>query len=264
MSDVVVSSLFVYPIKSFGGVPLDRSNVGKRGLDFDRRWMLVDADGQFMTQRTDTRLALFRITIEEDGLRVRTPSGHETLVPFDPSGDPVSVRVWKDTCEAIQVSTEVDAWFSKGLHQKCSLVYMPETTLRPTHPNFTEPGDVVGFADAFPVLVVSEASLENLNGKLQVPLPINRFRPNIVVKGWEPHQEDTFSRLQVGDLPLRFAKNCGRCSVTTTDQDTGVVGTEPLRTLASYRLNGQAVEFGAYYVPEATAQIAVGDVVLVP
>lgn len=258
---VTISDLYVYPVKSVGGVRLGSSAIGKRGLHRDRRWMIVDQDGLFMTQRSDTRLALFRTDISDDGLLLTNATGECRCVPYLPEGDARQVRVWRDTCDAVQVSAAIDEWLSDTLGQKCSLVYMPNESIRATNPEFTEPGDIVGFADAYPVLVIGAASLEELNSRLATPLPINRFRPNIVVSASTPYEEDTWARLQIGEVSMRAAKQCGRCSVTATDQDTGVVGVEPLRTLATYRLSGKTVQFGAYFVPVETGTIHVGDVV---
>jgi uncharacterized protein YcbX len=255
----MVSALFVYPVKSLGGISLPVSEVERRGLKHDRRWMIVDEEGLFMTQRSDTRLALFRTAIDSCCLRVTAPSGETFAAPLVPTGSTREVRVWKDTCKAIQVSEDIDRWLTGILGKECSLVYMPDESIRQTNPQYTAPGDIVGFADGYQILIIGESSLEDLNSRLDVPLPMNRFRPNVVVKGWEPHQEDEWSELQIGNLKLRAAKKCGRCSVTATDQQTGEVGVEPLRTLATYRLNDQSIQFGAYFVPEQQGSIAVGD-----
>lgn len=259
MDQAVISRLFIYPVKSLGGVELQQSEVEFRGLRHDRRWMLVDAEGVFMTQRTDTRLALFRTAIESDGIRLKNHAGESILAPYSPNGDRQSVRVWRDVVEALQVSPEVDKWFSDSLGQRCSLVYMPDDSMRQTSLDFTREGDRVGFADAFPILVIGEASLIDLNSRLEVELPMNRFRGNIIVQGWEPYAEDRWQRLSVGGLELRAAKRCGRCSVTATNQDTGEVGVEPLRTLAEYRRTDKNVFFGAYFVPEGEGSIQTGD-----
>ena len=224
MDQAVISRLFTYPVKSLGGVVLQQSEVEFRGLRHDRRWMLVDAEGVFMTQRTDTRLALFRTAIESDGLRLQNHTEESILAPYSPTGDRQSVRVWRDIVDAIQVSPEVDMWFSDSLGQQCSLVFMPDDSVRQTSLEFTREGDRVGFADAFPILVIGEASLEDLNNRLELELPMNRFRGNIIVRGWEPYAEDGCQRLSIGGLVLRAAKRCGRCSVTATNQDTGEVG----------------------------------------
>lgn len=261
MQKVAITILKIYPIKSFAGFETDSSSVGKRGLSHDRRWMLVDREGVFMTQRSDTRLALFRTEMAEFGLRIVSPDGDRCVAPFIPEGEACKVQVWKSGCDAVRVSSEIDRWLSVKLEKECSLVYMPETSIRETHRDYTLAGDIVGFADAFPVLVISEESLNDLNARLDEALPMNRFRPNIVLSGTSPFGEDGWTRMQIGSLKFRFAKTCGRCSVTATNQETGEVGVEPLKTLAKYRLVGKSVQFGAYFVPEGDGVIRVGDTV---
>ena len=259
MAEATILGLHIYPVKSLGGISLSESAVERRGLLHDRRWILADGEGMFMTQRSSPRLALFRTAIDADGLRIISPSGQVLSVPLAAAGPGRSVRVWKDEIEGLLVSEEVDAWLTRELGTNCSLLYMDDDTIRPTNPEFTQPGDIVGFADAYPILVISEASLAALNARLDEPLPMNRFRPNIVLAGCLPHAEDECSRLRMGDLTLRAAKQCARCAVTTTDQATAEVGVEPLRTLAKYRLRDQKIYFGAYFVPEQAGVLTVGQ-----
>jgi len=215
-----------------------------------------------MTQRSDTRLALFRTQLEADGLRILREGFESVKVPFEPQGAARMATVWRDNVEAVQACQEADDWITDILGTRCSLVYMPESTHRQTYLDFTQPGDIVGFADAFQVLVIGEASLADLNSRLEDPLPINRFRGNVILTGSAPFEEDTWPRIEIGGIPFRAAKKCGRCSVTATNQDTGEIGVEPLRTLAQYRQDGKAVMFGAYFVPEASGEIGVGDAVV--
>jgi hypothetical protein len=259
MFEATISGLRVYPVKSLGGVELSESAVEKRGLKHDRRWMLVDEDGVFLSQRSDPRLALFRVEIAETGLRLSSPFGDPLLVPYEPSGSMRMVKVWRTDCESVQVCADLDEWFSDHLERSCSLVYMPDSSKRATNPEYTLDGDIVGFADAYPILVIGESSLADLNEKLKTPLPMNRFRPNIIVRESGAFAEDDWRSLSIGDLKLRYAKNCGRCSITTIDQETGEAGVEPLRTLAGYRLSAQSVQFGAYFVPEDEGWIRVGQ-----
>jgi len=254
-----VASLHVYPIKSLGGVTLGQSAVTRRGLRHDRRWMLVDEDGVFLSQRSISRMALFRQVITPAGLRVQGPSGATLEIPIDAERERVEVQVWKSEVEAVRVSDEADAWFSSEMGRPARLVYMPEDSVRPTHPDFTQPGDLVGFADAFPVLVISQASLDDLNRRLEEPIPMNRFRPNVVLDGCAPYEEDHWSGFTLNGIHFRHAKTCGRCQVTATSQETGSVGKEPLRTLATYRKEGSVVYFGCYYVPETEGEACVGD-----
>ena len=254
-----VASLHIYPIKSLGGVAVSSSEVEPRGLRHDRRWMLVDEEGVFLSQRTIERMALFRTRFTPTGLQVAGPDGAVIDVPLSPEGEELEVRVWNSTVLARRVSDETDAWFSAQMEQSARLVYMPNETIRPTHPDFTSPGDHVGFADAFPVLVAGTASLEDLNSRLDALIPMNRFRPNIVVEGAAPYAEDEWAGFALNSVRYRRAKRCGRCRVTTTDQETAVVGVEPLRTLATYRKEGNNVVFGTYYVPESVGSVGVGQ-----
>lgn len=254
-----VASLHLYPIKSLGGVSLIESAVEARGLRNDRRWMLVDEEGVFLSQRTIERMALFRVRVADSGLIVTGPSGGRIEVPYEPAGERLNVRVWQSEVEAVRVSDAMDAWFSEEMGRSARLVYMPDESIRPTHPQFSKPGDRVGFADALPVLVAGEASLADLNARLEVPIPMNRFRANIIVEGSTPYAEDEWPSFTLGGVHFRHAKHCGRCRVTTTDQATAVVGIEPLKTLATYRREANNVIFGTYYIPESEGAVAVGD-----
>jgi len=254
-----VSGLHVYPIKSLGGIALDRSVVERKGLRNDRRWMLVDDEGVFLSQRTFAEMALLKVFHEDGALGVRDREGAPIKIPSVPEGNEVIVTVWKSEVAARHVSATVDEWFSDRLGRAARLVWMPDDFIRPTHPDYTQPGDHVGFADAFPVLVAGEASLVDLNSRLDAPIPMNRFRPNVVLKGTDPYEEDGWTTFTLGGVRYRRAKKCGRCRVTTTDQDTAEVGVEPLRTLATYRREDNVVFFGCYFVPETDGEIEVGD-----
>lgn len=256
---VTVSQLWIYPVKSLRGMAVAMSRVTRRGLEFDRRWMLVDATGKFMTQRSDGRLAQFNATIGE-ALTLSHQEHGTVQAPLDPVGPTYSVRVWNDAVEAIEASPEVSQWFSSALRQECRLVWMPAEPVRPLSSPGDLPGDHVSFADSSPILVASEASLESLNESLPAPAPMSRFRPNVVLQGSIPYAEDEAEWLDVGGQRWRFRKRCGRCLVTTLDPETGEsTGDEPLRTLAETRRFGQSACFGAYYVPTTEiGMVAVG------
>ncbi|AIE84136.1 MOSC domain-containing protein [Fimbriimonas ginsengisoli] len=254
-----VASLHLYPVKGMGGISLDASPVEARGLRHDRRWMLVDGNGRFLSQRAIPAMCLFRPEMREDSMRIAGPDGSTVDVPLGSEGERLTVQVWASYCDAIRVPPFVDEWFSERMEMPVRMVYMPDDSIRPTHPDFTRPGDKVGFADAMPVLVASRASLDSLNARLAEPLPMNRFRPNIVVEGVSAHEEDAWPGFELSGVRFRAAKKCGRCQVTTTNQETAEVGIEPLRTLANYRLEGNAVYFGAYFVPEGEGVVSVGD-----
>jgi len=246
-----LSALYCYPLKSAAGIALDRAQLEPRGLQYDRRWMVIDAENTFVSQRSEPRLARIQPHLMDTSyalptLQLRAPDMPVMDVPLIASGSSVPVHVWEDTVTAVTVNTEVDVWLSEVLAQPVRLVYLPDDSHRPIDPDFTQVGahNEVSFADGYAVLVVSEASLEDLNTRLDTPIPMNRFRPNVVVHGCAPYAEDDWTTLQAGDTRLSLVKPCGRCVVTTTDQETLERSPEPLRTLATYRKQGSYVMFG--------------------
>jgi uncharacterized protein YcbX len=259
-----LTALNIYPIKSTKGIALAESEVDGFGLRYDRRWMVVDSSGQFLSQRSHARLALVVPSIHGDRLRIDAPEMPTLEVPLHPSSSVgTTVAVWDDVCSASWVGEGAAAWFSKFLGCECSLVHMAEDAVRPADPAFAPAGSRVSFADGFPFLLISEESLDDLNRRLAEPLPMNRFRPNLVVAGGEPYGEDSWSRLEIGGIRLRVVKPCGRCVVTTTDQTTGERGKEPLRTLATYRKRDGEVMFGQNVVHEGAGRLRVGDPVAI-
>jgi uncharacterized protein YcbX len=259
-----LTGLVVYPIKSARGIPLRESEVDDFGLCRDRRWMVVDHSGQFITQRSDPRMALVQPSLNGEVLRVDAPGMPRLeVLPLGSAAETMMVRVWNDVCQASSVGQEAASWFSEYLGCPCFLVHMEPSTIRPADPEFAPAGTRVSFADSFPFLLISEESLADLNRRLRDPLPMNRFRPNLVVAGGEPYGEDTWKRIQVGGISMRVVKPCGRCVVTTTDQITGERGREPLRTLATYRKREGEVMFGQNVVHQAVGVLRVGDVVQV-
>ena len=257
-----LTGLNIYPIKSARGIRLDESVVDDFGLQYDRRWMVVNESGDFLSQRAHPRLALVVPTITDGTLQIDAPGMPALRTPLHP-GDSVatSVTVWDDTCQATWVGDRAAQWFSDYLGCACTLVHMPDQVVRPADSAFAPPGVRVSFADGFPFLLISEESLADLNRRLTDPLPMNRFRPNLVVAGGEPYAEDGGGRIEIGGVRLLVVKPCDRCLVTTTDQATGERGKEPLRTLATYRkVNGQ-VMFGQNVVHEGPGRLRVGDLV---
>ena len=256
-SGVSLSDLCVYPIKSCGGIAVDEWEVDERGLRHDRRWMLVDETGCFLSQRELPRMALIKVRIESDGLLVDAPGMSSLVVPFrPPDGKLMLTRVWDDLVECQTVD---DQWFSEFLEVSCKLVYLPDESVRPVDAAYAEPGDRVGLADGFPFLLISEASLADLNARLEQPLPMNRFRPNLVVRGCEPFAEDGWSLVRIGKLAFRVVKPCARCTITTVDQESATKGKEPLRTLARFRRAGNKVLFGQNLIHDETGTLRIGD-----
>jgi uncharacterized protein YcbX len=257
-SGASLSDLCVYPIKSCGGIPVDEWEVDERGLRHDRRWMLVDETGSFVSQRKLPRMALIKVRIESGGLVVDAPGMTSLNVPFEPPDDkPLLARVWGDLVEGQTVDDY--GWFSEFLGVRCKLVYLPDESVRPVDPAYAEPGDRVSLADGFPFLLISEASLADLNARLEQPLPMNRFRPNLVVRGCEPFAEDGWRGVRIGQLTFRVVKPCARCTITTVDQESATKGKEPLRTLARFRRAGNKVLFGQNLIHDETGTLRVGD-----
>lgn len=260
---VTVSGLFLYPIKGCRGLSLSTAEVEGRGLRHDRRFMVVDREGRFLTQREHPALARVQVQVAPQGALVLSAEGiGEITVEPPPVATPArTVEVWGERCPGLAAGPAAAAFFHALLGIPCELVAQPESGGRPLDPRYAAQGEDVSFADAFPFLVVSEASLDDLNRRLAEPVGMDRFRPNIVIRGCGPYEEDVLGRGHIGSLPFRFAKRCARCVVVTTDQQTGAVGKEPLRTLSRYRREGNNVYFGQNAVAEGTGTLRLGDAV---
>jgi uncharacterized protein len=260
LETITLSGLYVYPIKSCAGISLQSADLSATGLLHDRRWMLVDETGEFMSQRAHPRMALISIRFSAEHLILGAPDIPDLEIPLYPqAGDSIEVRVWGDVSRGALVGEEADRWFAAFLNFPCRLVRKLADDVRPVDSLYAEHGDQVGFADGFAFLLISEASLEDLNTRLEDPLPMNRFRPNFVVRGCGPYAEDGWSRLRIGSVPFRVAEPCPRCAITTVDQETGVRGKEPLRTLATYRKFDGEVFFGRNLIQDSLGTVSVGD-----
>ena len=264
MTTLTLTALHVYPIKSAGGIAVSSWPVDDFGLRYDRRWLVVDDAGEALTQREHPRLALVRTAIEGDRLRVTYPGRAPLDLPLEPAPAVTTVAtVWGDACASVWLGERAARWFAEAIGTSCSLVYMPASTVRPADPAYAPPGSRVSFADGFPFLLCSEASLAELNTRLPAPVPMNRFRPNLVIGGGTPFVEDGLAAFRIGELELEAVKPCDRCVLTTTDQDTGLRSHEPLRTLASFRKVGDKVLFGQNVLHRTTGRLTVGEAVQV-
>ena len=258
----VVASLHVYPVKSCRGIALERATIERRGIRHDRRWMVVDPAGQFLTQRAHPRLSLVDTRLDDAFLTLSAEGRGEVRVPLLPAASARRrVTVWGSDVLAASCGEEVDEWLTRHLGVPAALVFMPDDTERPVDPQYARPGDLVGFADGYPVLLATTASLGDLNSRLSAAVPMNRFRPNVVLAGTEPWAEDTWTSVRLGQVSMRVAKPCGRCVMITVDQDTGERGEEPLQTLVTFRKQGSSVCFAQNCVPDTLGVVAVGDTV---
>jgi len=262
---MILSGLYIYPIKSVKGIALTEGKIQTRGLQYDRRWMLIDDNNRFLTQREFPKLATISLSIEPNGLQASLNGQAPLLIPFVPAADSsVPVQIWNSNCPAALVSAEADRWFSEALDSSVRLVYMPDETKRLIDP---AKGDaIVSFADAYPFLLATEASLEDLNSRLQDRVGMDRFRPNFVISGAAAaFAEDGWQEVTIGGTNFRVAKACSRCVMTTVDQERGVKsGEEPLRTLASFRRFDNEVRFGQNLIAaNEGSTVRVGDLVTV-
>ncbi len=261
---IQLTGISIYPIKSTGGILRQYARVEERGLESDRRCAIVDATHVCMTQRVFPRMALITVRTRYSFLIVGAPGMPElTLTRPDHRAPPVRVRVWDDIVDALPFTAEVDSWFTTFLGTPCHLVYMPDTSRRITDPDYAPGEHMVSFADAFPFLLISEESLTLLNCKLANPVPMNRFRPNLVVAGCEPHAEDTWRHIRIGGVEFLLVKQCALCVITAVDQETGVRGKEPLAKLATYRQHNGKIHFGQNMINKTTGIVRIGDPVTV-
>lgn len=263
MSEFRLSEIWIYPVKSLGGVRLNHATVQEKGLKGDRRWMLVDEDGMFMTQRLIPGLALFKVEEKKEHLKINFEGNSITLPTENSSPVVFKARVWDDTVDVVEVSNDVSSWFSEHLKMKCKLVAFPEENPRQVDPRYSLKDGHVSLADAFPFLIIGQESLNLLNSKMEQPLPMNRFRPNFVFSGGMPHDEDTWQHFTIGNNRFVGVKPCSRCVLTTVNQDTAEKGAEPLRTLSTYRKRDAKIYFGQNLLAEDFGTVKVGDVISV-
>lgn len=246
---ITLAGLHVYPVKSCRGIALDEALVTETGLEHDREWMVVTPEGRFLTQRELPRLALVGTRLEQQSLWLSAPHAEPHEIPLDQAGTPAEVVVWRDRCAARDAGDAAARWLGELLERQVRLVRFDAAQRRQSDPAWTGTTRAYAqFADGYAMLAISTASLDDLNARLPKPLPMNRFRPNLVLDGLPPYGEDSLGEFRVGDqVRLRAVKPCTRCAITTTDQDTGTVdGAEPLRTLKTYRWNARlhGIEFG--------------------
>ncbi len=262
---LTIASLHVYPIKGAAGFAPDRWAIDERGLRHDRRFMVVAHDGTLITQREVPALARVRATIRGGSMEIEA-GDRVTVAAVPDEGEPMAVRVWDDEVQVIASATEADRLLGDALGRRCRLVFQPESTERWTAERRGLPLRRFSLADAAPVLVLALAALDDLNERLvangAAPVGADRFRPNITVRGGRRGDDDAWTSMSVGAARLRPATRCKRCQVITVDQATGTpTGAEPLRTLASYRREGDGIVFGRHALVDEPGTVAVGDAV---
>jgi uncharacterized protein YcbX len=264
MTHSTLSAITLYPVKSLAGISVSSWPLTKTGLQYDRKWMLIDNDGQFLSQRWLPRMALIKTALSGSHL-ILSASGIEDLsLPLTQTdGDIINSTIWHDQCAARSVSREADQWLSSFLNLDCRLVYQPDEMVRQVDPHYGKPSDIVAFSDGFPFLIISENSLVSLNREMQLNLPMSRFRPNLVISGCPGYAEDSWREISIGAIDFRLPKPCSRCAIPTIDPETAQSGKEPLRTLNRLRKWQNNVYFGQNALHNQCGILTVGDTVQV-
>ena len=259
-----LAALHIFPIKSSAPLRVAEATVEPRGLRHDRRWVVTDADGRFLTGRQHPRLTLLKaLPLNDAALALSAPGMPVLHLQRPESSERVDITVWKNTVPALPADAEADAWISQFLGLPARLFFMDDDCVRPVDPDYAKSGDEVSFADAFPLLMISQGSLDALNAKLAAPVPILRFRPNFVVANTQAHAEDEWQRVRIGSIEFDLVKQCSRCVFTTVDFEKGAFDPtgEPLRTLLTYRRGERGVMFGQNVIPRGVGTVRVGDAV---
>lgn len=262
MPDYSLSNIFIYPVKSLPGIKLNSSAVEERGLKHDRRWMLVDDNNIFMTQRNFQQFVFIQTRIENDNLifsHRHKEIGQISISLHEFPSFQIKVQVWDDNCTVLVYEDKVNNWFSKAVGYKCKLAFMPDFSERKTSTDYFEESKNVSFADGYPYLIIGEESLDNLNSKLNSKVKMEQFRPNLVFNGGEPHDEDNWKTIRIGSLNFAVVKPCARCVITTVDLETGKKGKEPLSTLNKYRNYENKIMFGQNAIALQNGTVSIND-----
>lgn len=261
---LTLTGIRIYPIKSLQGVIRTQARMLAKGLEHDRRWMLIDEDGVCMTQREHTAMALFGVqeTAQSFVISFRGDTIELPVAEGDHTNE-LNATVWDDRVKVIEVDPKFSEWFSTRLGKRCQLVSFPEVNTRQIDTRFASIGENVSLADGFPLLIIGESSLSDLNDRLSEPMTMNRFRPNLIFSGGTPYEEDYWDEFSLGGQVFLGVKRCARCVLTTIDPLTARKGAEPLRTLAKYRKEGNKIFFGQNVIPRTLGEIHVGDPITV-
>jgi uncharacterized protein len=261
-----ISELYIYPVKSLGSIAKQSVQLVNTGFKYDRRWMLVDENNIFLSQRTLPRMALLQVTETDAGFKINPHYDVNTaiIIPFQTKAvKKIKVTVWDDVCDAVAISELHDEWFSNMLKTKCKLVYMTDDTARPVDKVYASNNEITSFSDGYPVLMIGTAALIQLNNKLTEALPMNRFRPNIVFTGGHAHLEDELEQFSINTIDFLGVKPCSRCVMTTINQQNGSKGQEPLKTLSAYRMKNNKIYFGQNVLHQQNGNISIGDAITI-
>jgi uncharacterized protein YcbX len=260
----LLTDIYIYPIKSLGGIRLESAKLTQKGLENDRRWMLVNDRNQFLTIRQHPEFLFYSLRPTDNGFEVIRKGDNDTLlIPFEINeGTPITVEVWEDQVEALEARASYHQWFTKQLGFSCKLVYMPTLAQRRVEPEWVTEEHHLSFADTYPYLILGKKSLKDLNQKLKDQITMQRFRPNLVFDGGEPYEEFLWKEIAIGEGLLKGIKPCTRCIVINMDPETAVNGKEPLKTLFKQRIEENMV-FGLNTIALNTNHINIGDEIVI-
>jgi len=262
MKKYKLSEIYIYPVKSLSGISLNSAIVEPEGLQFDRRWMVVDKNNVFLTQRTNPGMALITTKITGDGLELfhKRKSLPKLFIPFTKHlQETAIVKIFNDEVQASFISEEIDSWLSEAIETECRLVTLSKISRRYVNKKYAHNNEMVGFADGFPFLIIGQSSLDMLNSKLIEKIPINRFRPNFVFTGGDANDEDNWETMKIGEIIFDVVKPCARCVITTVDQNSSIKHKEPLLTLSTYRRQGNKILFGQNLIARNFGFVNLGD-----
>ena len=260
MDKRILSEIWIYPVKSLGGIRLPTAQVLEKGLRYDRRWMLVNEKNEFLSQRAYPSMALFKMKTDPGGFFV-THGNDSILLPTEmpTSTQTIQAQIWDDHVDVLEMPIEYNKWFSSRLDINCKLVGFPEGSPRPAEIDHNVGAAHVSLADGYPLLIIGTSSLYDLNARLEIPLPMNRFRPNLVFEGGVPYEEDGWRNFTVGKNRFVGVRPCARCVIPTVDQETGIKGKEPLLTLSRYRKRDENIYFGQNIIAIDHSEVNEGD-----
>ncbi|KAF3978379.1 MAG: MOSC domain-containing protein [Methylococcales symbiont of Iophon sp. n. MRB-2018] len=256
----ILSDIYLYPVKSLAGIKVSKWPVTAKGLLYDRKWMLIDSNNQFLNQRQLPKMALIQTQLTHSELILSTDSTDSISLPINATtGNSCNITIWGDTCMAKKTSLEVNQRLSDFLNIQCQLVYQPDDVVRPVDPNYSKKTDHINFSDGFPFLLTSEASMTALNKEMNLELSIERFRPNLVISQCKPYAEDSWRKISINNIDFRLPKPCSRCAIPTVDPTTANTGKEPLRTLNRLRKWNKQVYFGQNVLHDQSGELSIGS-----
>jgi len=251
-----LSELNIYPLKSCAQISLKQVRLSPFGLELDRRWMLIDEQGTMLTQRKHARMCLIHSSINKAQLTVNAPAMQQ--LEIQTGNTRTKATVWEDTCNAYDCGDEAAHWFSTFLNTPARLVYFPDDERRQVDLQYAQAGEITAFSDGFPYLLISQASLDDLNRRLELPVEMKRFRPNLVVAGNAAFEEDQWKRIRIGDIEFSLVKPCSRCAIPSINPATAEKTAEPLKTLAGYRLRDKNIFFGQNIIAHGSGLLELG------